>query len=282
MRYLRVIYYNRFVLLLAATCVVCLTACRSSPTRQASTIGDYADFVASREDLGDIPWHSEIPFSLEFENRSNQPVTVAAIQTSCVCTEVNSDTITNEIILPGSSVPIEGILRAGRRIGPHKADVDLMLTSGLVRTARLEYNVLATYKVSPLEIPFNPVSLPASKPEDDFRTILFTSTDVNITNVSTSVPWVQFGRHRLNERETEITIALRPRFLSAGLNDGLVFVETDDPYRPVQQVSVRVEAKAALRAVPNNLFLREGDERIIYLVNDKGDRVPITEEPHPT
>jgi hypothetical protein len=256
--------------------------CRALRNSQGPLEHRFADFGSPHVFLGEIPWNTTIPFRVEFQNNSPEAVSIVAVQTSCGCTKVNTDDLTARELPPGAVLYVSGSVHSGQRVGLRRESIDVMLDSGLVRTVRLEYRVLSTYEVRPLGIEFDAVALPAPATNQAVRTALFTSHGASLSDVSSSVPWVQLGIRGLGERETEIAIALRPEFLRDGLNEGTVFVETDDLRRPVEVLSVRAQARAALRAVPGSLFLRDVDEQTVYLVGDQGDRVPVAQVVSPT
>lgn len=264
-------------ILLASSVSFFWSGCNSPPPRRAAAERSFPDFSSAQVDFGGLPWNTEMPFELEFRNYASSPATIVAVQPSCGCTDVNTAEIVDREIRPGDAVYLSGLLRSGERVGLHQEHIDVMLASGLVRTVHLEYEVIASYEVRPGEIVFAPVAVSLASQERMVRTIVFNSLGAGLSRVSSSVPWVESATRQLNDRETEIAVAIRPELMDPGLNEGIVFVETDDANRAVQTVSVRAELRAALRAVPRRLFLRDGDEGVVYLVNDKGDRVPISE-----
>jgi hypothetical protein len=102
--------------------------------------------------LGAYPWNSSIPFVLEFVNRSAQPVRIAAIQKSCGCTALNEEELVGRELQPHETVALNGVIQANEMLGIQRQTIDLMLESGLVRSAEMEYELYRTYEVTPTEI----------------------------------------------------------------------------------------------------------------------------------
>lgn len=234
-------------------------------------------FSPLRTELGELPWHSTVPFELWFENPSPAPVEVAAVNSSCGCMRIDQARLIGTVVPPGGRLKIEGVLEVGPHVGKRTREVQLLLKNGPVYIGYLEYTGFATYTVSPESVDFRHVRVEREGHAEPVRVWFHSKTARIVGDPQVDVPWLQAAVQPRAVGGTWIVLNVVPEELPVGQHDALVRVLTDDPYRPQFQIPVQVTGVAPVRPVPAQVFLAPGQEQQVELRSPQGFQIPIQE-----
>lgn len=231
-------------------------------------------------DLGRHPWHSEIPFTVQFVNRQPTSVTISSLEASCGCTDLQKETFAGREIAAGEVLEVSGNISAGVGVGPRVAEVHLLLESGAIYSANLHYEVYPTYRVSPDRIEFERVDLEAPEDlSDAVAELHFYSDDARPKGPpdTLQIPWLDAAWRQVDEGHFVCMMQVDKRKLPFGRSRGVVAITTTDPHRPKFLVPVFARATANLRVVPSHVILKEGQDARVAVVNEAGEGVDVSE-----
>lgn len=207
-------------------------------------------------DLGKHPWHSEVPFYVEFHNSTDATVTVSGISMSCTCTVLNKDSYAGTAIGPGESLSLKGTIRTGYKVGEFSREIAVILDSGQTYSADLRLTVFPTYTLDPSIIRFGTVDLTDERSPVS-RSARFASDTVFLTGApTTDSPWLQVGLDDRGNGETEIRLYIVKRALPYGRHLARVSIPLDDPNQPQLTLMATAEGVLPLRPLPAHVFLR--------------------------
>jgi hypothetical protein len=205
-------------------------------------------------------------------NAGSEPVSIATITPSCGCTVIDNSLYHGVSLDPGDVLEVEGVLTTAGEPGRFSKKIDVLLGSGALRTAYLNYETYTTYDFAPMRLDFGTVRL-YDTDTDLVANVAFTSRTASIVEPPRGeTPWLHAA---LVPREEGANIAVHVdrALLPYGRNHGRVRVTTDDATRSVFWVDVVAEGRAALRAVPDHVFLRRGESRTVRFLRDNGESI---------
>ena len=236
----------------------------------AAQIGFSPVFV----DLGEQIWGQEVPFELKFVNNSEAPLTVGTLSSSCGCILFDAEALAGARVSPGESLPVSGVLHAGRKPGKLTRQVFIEDDDGIRFEAKVALDVVPTYTVSTSLVDFGPVSLQlATGPTE---TVLFSGDDLDfVDGPQVSCDWLSAEYETQSPGDTLMRVDLLPERLAAGVNTATIRVQTSDKAMPVQIIAVRAVGTQPLRAIPSVVALKTGERKEVAFVDINGEAAPI-------
>ena len=215
-----------------------------------------------------------MPFELEFVNHSEAPLTVGGLSSSCGCIVLDSEALAGTLVSPGESLPVAGVLRAGREPGKLTRQVFIECVEGAKFSAKVALEVIPTYTVSTALVDFGEVSLGLA--DGPSETVLFAGDDLTLPDQpQVSCEWLSAEYEAQSPGDTFLLVKLLPERLSAGANTATIRVHTSDEAMPEQVIAVRAVGTQPLRAVPSVVVLRAGERREVAFVDINGEAAPI-------
>lgn len=219
-------------------------------------------FWPVRLDLGDVTWHSEVPFEMSFRNDGKAPVALAALKSSCGCTVIDSSQYAGRVVKPGEQIAIRGELSTGAGLGKRERTLELMLADGAVYTGLVAYHTNATYSFTPEGVKYSTLKLDEESDEGTIARVVFRSKSAKLVGAPESdMPWIEATTVDRQVGETEIVLRAQKHYMKFGSNHAQVRVTTDDPYQPVFTVYVDANGQMDLRPIPEFVMLRRGQSR---------------------
>lgn len=238
--------------------------------------GGLVGFEEDVLDFGERPWNTAAPFEAVFRNSSKEPVVVETVGTSCGCTGVDAAAYAGRRLAPGEKLVISGRLETGLKPGRQTQQVDVLLDSGVVHTARLRATVVAGYEVSAAQVDFGELDLCEEAPPEP-RVVLFRSEQAEVVALRSGAPWAEAGTYERPDGTLEIVLNPRVEDLAFGLNHGTLEVETSDPQNPVARIALRATGKAAVRPFPSRVMLSADRAELVRFATVDGARTRVVE-----
>ncbi len=230
---------------------------------------DLARFEPREVDLGRVPWFSEVPFQTRFVNTTRSALQIELIKPACGCTILDPERFTLLPLGAGEAVEISGNLKVGAGLGEFARQIDLLLDSGAVHSTWIHYETFATYSLTPATIEFGVVDLDAA--DELTARAFFMSEFASITAPPQSdSAWLQATLLPRKTAETEIVLRILRDRLPHGESNAQLLIVTDDQFRPVASLPVRLKTRARLRASPARAVLRLGESVTVRAIADSG------------
>lgn len=142
-------------------------------------------FSPSELYLGEFPWFDQAEFELKFCNPTAGPVRIATVSPSCGCTVIDASLYADREVAAGETLLIAGRLDVAATLGEQRKRIDVLLASGAIHTAFVEFSVFSTYEVAPEVVEFGVVDLDASG--EHVRTAVFSSSTVQTSGRQRSI-----------------------------------------------------------------------------------------------
>lgn len=240
----------------------------SSPASTA--VAPVVAFEAAEYLLGELPWHSRVPFELRLANRdASREVVLERVHSGCGCAVIDADPLVGSPMPPASALTIRGLLDTPGRRGAFRTRVQAFFTNGDTCDTVLVADVRETYQVLPAEIDFGVVAV-ADSGHGEPRFASFRSPSAQLVGRPDSdSPWLEASFERVSTDEARIAVGVVPRFLQHGKQSGRLVFSTDDSYRPTFSLLVSVEGVAKLRPAPAHVFLHPtGQANVRFLRSD--------------
>jgi hypothetical protein len=254
-----------------------LHAARPPPPQHMSAahrLVNGSGFDPARLWLDRQPWYARVPFGASYVNGSERPVRIETVHKSCGCMLMDDDLAGVELE-PGARLEVCGEIETGPSAGVRRQEIALILDTGAIHRLEIDYQVYATYQCLPEALAAT-VSLGGAGAGPTVLRSVFRSSDAALVGDAVcDSPWMQ--AHLVPAPpDTEIVVALDPRYLAHGPNYGSVHLTTDDPGRPEFSIPVVVQAVAALRPVPEVAFLSAGESRVVTFLTAAGQVACVT------
>ena len=234
---------------------------------------DLVGFTESFVDIGQVPWGTEVPVSLPFVNRSDEPVTIEGVEASCGCTLVlDADAYRARVVGPGEEIDVQMMLDTGPRPGERWSQVKVAARGPREFTAILKATVVGTWDLSADCVHFGTVLL--DSPDEAVTTVWFTSDVDRLAGVpEPSVPWLACSvgtDESAQTAGTSIRLRVLKDKLSPGTNSGFVTVTTTCPSMPARRVYVTARGISGLLPYPPHLVLLSGQVGKVQFVDAAG------------
>lgn len=239
------------------------TGSRSSAARPAEVLV----LEPADQDLGGVDWGDVASFEIRVRNIGDASVTLASLETSCVCASLRNDAmLTGAVLAPGETASIEGDFAILHAADIARTFVSVRPSSGPSATASVSATPRATHRMNPELIDFGVVDPASAQSQMLSRKFAFESTvDALLGEARTDAPWLRIetldtGRSTLLARLTVDASAL-----SRGLNSARVCAPTSSTVRPDACLTVRVSLTPSLMLSPTRLVARPGETHRLML-----------------
>ena len=225
----------------------------------------YVGFEPAELDLGTHLWKQKVQFSLDFVNRSDEPISLASLGTSCGCTFIDSDRYKEKVIAPSETLTIDVELETQDAPGRKNRTVTLVSADGNKYTTNVRVDVKATYLLESGSVNFG--ALPeATSPVR--RSVSFISDSVKLVGEPRiDGRWLSAVYVKKDDDQTDIVITAAPDRLAYGLNVGSILIQTSDETMPRASIRVMAKGGQALRPSPPHVFLRIGETKTVKFVD---------------
>lgn len=219
-----------------------------------------AAFEPSSADLGRTPWNTERSFSARFVNRTDKPLAIRDITTSCSCIVIKENYI-GRTVEPLGSLEFTGTIDTGYLPGVSEYRLSVISTDDVAYQFTLKVEVEPTWGLVPNILEYDELGSPVQR-------LRSSKNGVHVRSAAADQPWIQ-TQVVDNEIETTIDYDLVP----VGVATGTVVVYTDDPYVPGLCAPVRVRNARTSRLQPSVIYLYDFTSRSMELRGDGATRI---------
>jgi|GEM_PF-6870815 len=235
--------------------------------------GAYIDFRPSMVVLDTHPWFSEIQFTLNLVNDSDQTARIATVSTSCGCTVIDSAGLMGAVVPANARIEIAGVVELDGSLGAHVRDVQVMLDSGAIRTAHIKYQVYGRYSVTPSSLDCGEIDID-SEEEHVLKARFASPEGVLVDSLAADSRWLNVGLVS-GDGDTVIAAGVRKSYLTVGRNLATITVLTTDEFRPTFSIPVEAIGFAEFHTVPTHIFGRPGDIATVIVLDLSGNRLRV-------
>lgn len=236
----------------------------------------FVHFDPPHVELGELPWNSVLESEAVLRNDSAIEVAVETARTGCACVNFKPSDYAGRRLPPGQTLRIPLSIHMGTRAQRREADLEVLMSNGVVHHFAASFEVVATYEIWPERIEFGDVDLDLDETLGESSVVSFRSPTAQILQVSTDVPWLSAARADVDE-QVQIAVQVNRAALPHGRNVASVAVLTDDPYRPAYYIQVVANGQAAVRAVPGVVVMRQREWSGVRFLGPDGNSVTIAE-----
>jgi hypothetical protein len=235
-------------------------------------------FAKEDIDLGEQTWGSQVSATLAFQNKSDAPVTIDHVVSTCGCMLVHgAAALEGKVVERGSSLPIEVTLDTGDRPRVRSGHLQLQTQDGKQYLASVHALVVGEWTLSADIVDFGDVTLGSA--HGPTQTVTFSSeTDDLAAPPACRAPWVEcITKRRSEEAVNVVNVVLRvdPDKLPPGLSTTALKLTTTNATVPDAWVTVRARGVTPLTPYPPHVLLKPGSSTKVRFVDGKGNLASI-------
>lgn len=242
-RVLKKVNLSRVVILFATLLLTSVTSCR-----RHTSVAPYAVVPQTSYNFSELWAGENVTHDFYIKNDGESPLLIEGILSPCKCLFAR---VSNRKIEPHGEITLSVNLNTKGLAGPldHKIIVYTNATNERVLTFKVTAYVKQLFSLQPESVDFGELNKNISVSES----VIFTSTSISITSVTSSSPYIKVVLHKPAQQTYNIELILNKE-LPPGLLKSNVLVYTTSSKVPVLNIPVKAKKRSELHANPDEIF----------------------------